>query len=101
MNNKRIAQKGNTDEEEKVERTAGAMVESWEYANEISVFALGEAVIAAVKRLDTHVFTLWYASMSMFFWFCDSKGHSFDIDGLSIASRGYKRAQQESALRDT
>ena len=33
----------------------GAMVETWEYAEEVYVFAFGEAVIAAVQRPETHV----------------------------------------------
>ena len=53
---------------EDVERTAGAIVETWEYADENCVFSLGEAVVAAVE--NTHVFRLWYVSMSMFFRFC-------------------------------
>ena len=60
MYKKRIAEKGKTEEGEKVETTAavqGAMVETREYADENFVFAFGDAVIAAVQRPETHMKT--------------------------------------------
>ena len=82
----------------------GATVETWEYAEEDYVFAIGEAVIAAVQRPETHICIDCGASRSA----CPlgyapdvtAKGTApplYSVDGSSIKQRGV----QESALGET
>ena len=78
--NKRIVQKGNTEEGEKVEGTAGAMVDTWEYADDNCVFALGEAVIIAVERDLTHM----CSDCGTLRWAC-SFGFTFEVTGKHTA----------------
>ena len=52
---KRIAEKGNKVKVETSAAVQGAMVETWEYAEDDYVFSFGEAVIAAVQRAETHI----------------------------------------------
>ena len=90
---------------EKVETSAavqGAMVETWEYAEEDYVFAFGEAVIAAVQRPETHICIDSGASRSacIFGYTPDvtAKGTSpplYSIDWSSIEQSGYKRVHWE------
>ena len=98
----RIAEKRH---EEKVETSAavqGAMVETWEYAEEDYVFAFREAAIAAVQRPETHICIDSGASRSacIFGYTPDvtAKGTSpplSSIDWSSIEQRGYKRVHWE------
>ena len=52
---KRIAEKGNKEKAETSAAVQGAMVETWEYAEDDYVFASGESVIGAVQRPETHI----------------------------------------------
>ena len=52
---KRIGEKGNKEKVETSVAVQGAMVQTWEYAEEDYVFAFGEVVMAAVQRPETHI----------------------------------------------
>ena len=102
MYKKRIAEKGNKEEVETPAAVQGAMVETWEYAEEDYVFAFGGAVIAAVQRPETHICIDRGASRSA----CPigyapevtAKGKAlplYSIDGSPIEQRGHKRVHWE------
>ena len=52
---KRIAEKRHKEKVETSAAVQGAMVETWEYDEDDCVFAVGEAVIAAFQRPETHI----------------------------------------------
>ena len=99
---KRIAEKGNKEHVETSAAVRGAMVETWEYAEEDYVFALGGAVIAAVQRPETHICNDSGASrLACRFGFAldvTTKGTApslYSIGGSSIEQRGCKRVHWE------
>ena len=80
----------------------GATVETWEYTENDYVFSVGEAVIAAVQRPETHICIDSGASRSA----CpigyapdvSANGTApplFSIDGSPIEQRGYKKMYRE------
>ena len=98
----RIAEKGNKEKVETPAAVQGAMVETWEYAEEDYVFAFGEAVIAAVQRPQTHICIDSGASRSAcpFGYASDVTANGTapplnSIDESPIEQRGYKSVHWE------
>ena len=84
---KRIAEKRHKEKVETSAAVQGAMVETWEYDEDDCVFAVGEAVIAAFQRPETHICIGYALDVT-------AKGTApplYSMDGSSIEQRGCKK----------